>query len=186
MKIKIDMRKILSSDELERKKMRNSKILVALMLLILAGSTAGYAFLSKDEQTNVDSSSQNQDGSGSFVFQGKTYSLINSLQSVSSLNLSVSKKISDYSGKKLYVDSDNDAVNYELSSTIGAFSESIQRGCYGPCEEDLPELDCNGEKDIIVWKYSEEDKIYERENCVFIEGSIRTVDAFIYDVFDIN
>ena len=65
---------------------------------------------------------------------------------------------------------------------LGPFVSRIQEACYGPCEEDLPEKSC--EDNLIVVKESEESKIYQEENCIFIEGGTGAIDAFFYRLFE--
>ena len=86
----------------------------------------------------------------------------------------------NYAGSTVYVVSENQAVFFEISATMGRFLR-VQEACYGPCEEDLPEKNCTD--NLIIWQDSPENKVYQEENCVFIDGDMRTVDAFLYDLF---
>src|SRR3989344_1756426 len=75
---------------------------------------------------------------------------------------------------------ENQEATNEIASTLGIYSQRIQLVCYGSCEQDLPEKDCSEE--IIVFKDSQENKVYQEENCIFIEGDIKAVDAFLYKI----
>jgi hypothetical protein len=86
-----------------------------------------------------------------------------------------------YQGKTLYLAVENPGIEAELRSTIGVFSDRIQLACYGSCELDLPEKDCSA--NLIVWTDGVGGQVTQGEGCVFIEGDLRAVDAFLYRVF---
>ena len=60
------------------------------------------------------------------------------------------------------------------------YSYRIQDACYGECERDLPEKSC--EEKIIVFRESQEKQIYQEGNCIFIDGDLSSVDAFLYKI----
>ena len=72
----------------------------------------------------------------------------------------------------------------EISLSLGRYTGRIQEACYGKCDKDLPEKDCT--QNLIVWKDSAENKVYSQGKCVFIEGDLRAVDAFLYKIFELN
>ena len=94
--------------------------------------------------------------------------------------LEISMKINDFSGKTLYIDSENLAVNGEILNNLGKYSYRIQEACYGECERNLPEKSC--EDNFIVFRESEERNVYQEENCIFIDGDLSSVDAFLYKI----
>jgi len=107
--------------------------------------------------------------------------LSNSQESVANIQVKSSKSIADYAGKVIYLDSDSSLVANEIKSTLGLYSSRIQPACFGSCEKNLPELNCSD--NLIVWNSSKIDNIYQEDECVFIEGDIKTLDAFIYHTF---
>jgi hypothetical protein len=175
------MRKIMSGVELERKERRRIRALSLFMLLILLGSTAGFAFISYQQDTPATpKEGEVQDfGNGwQLRWQGQTFSLRASPQAVADIPVSTTHTLDNYAGAVLYVDAESDAILTELKSTLGRYSSRFQSACYGACTRDLPEVNCSA--NVIVWSGAEEGSVRQEENCVFIEGDIRAVDAFIY------
>ena len=153
------------------------------MLFLLVVSSIGFAFISGPGLANNNEQSQ-QDTSYdkiSLQYQGVSVSLLSSYNEVQ--NISVESSISPqlYSGKILYIDAKNPGILQEITSTLGQFSSRTQEACYGKCKENLPEKNCA--ENLIVWRESSENKVYQQENCVFIEGDIRAADAFLYKLF---
>jgi regulator of sigma D len=60
----------------------------------------------------------------------------------------------------------------------------MQEACYGSCERNLPEKNCT--ENIIIFKDSKENSVTQQDKCVFIEGDLRTVDAYIYKLFELS
>ncbi len=197
------MRKIGSEKTLEEKRKRNNLILSLGMLFLLVMSSAGFAFLSNP---NSGGSVSNEPIQNSPVTDYKVEEVqqlgnrwvIRSIPGVSFayspnetkiVQINSSKKYSDYQGKELYLDfrADSEALS-ELVGAIGNVPLRIQEACYGKCEENLPEKLCeeNSENNFIIFKKVENRKVYEDENCVFIEGDLKSVDAFLYRIFNIN
>lgn len=176
------MRKITSVEEQARKERRRIRALSLLMLLILLGSTAGFAFISyqQDSPTAAPGEGEVQDtGNGwQLRWQGQTFSLRASPSAVADIPVSATHTIDNYAGQALYVDAESDAILAELSSTLGRYASRFQPACYGRCKRDLPEVNCSA--NVIVWRSAEEGGVRQEESCVFIEGDIRAVDAFIY------
>ena len=52
-------------------------------------------------------------------------------------------------------------------------------------DRNLPEKECNGDYNFIVIRESEIEKVYSEDNCIFIDGDIKSIDAFIYNIFEI-
>lgn len=178
------MRRLQTQAEIEKRKKRTIAILSLFMLFIMVVSSLGYSFLS-----NTGSSSDNEapaeQGLGQGLLKidygGQIFYLQSSQEEIKDIALNVNIIPQTYFGKNLYISSDNQGILQEISSTIGRFSLRAQEACYGQCEKNLPEKNCTD--NLIVWKESAESKVSQEDNCVFIEGDMRTVDAFIYKVF---
>ena len=179
------MRRIETQNDISRKKKRNNIILSVLMLVILVGSTIGYAFM---YYTGSEDSSQTGTGGNEKIRQVGSKWIVNvsgaefqlSSSPESTANVSVENFISSghYYGKTVYIDSVSTEITYEIASTVGRFASKVQEGCLGSCERNLPEKNCSDY--VIVWNRTADDKVYQKENCVFIDGSIKSVDAFLY------
>jgi|SRR3989344_3768650 len=183
------MRKIQTREELEKARKRNSKIFVYVILGILIFSSLGYAFFSNPNGTStnqeIDNTGvQNLGGQWAFRYGDQIHYVASSPDSVKDTTISLDFGLENYAGQEIYVDSSNQGIYNEISSNLERYVSKIQRACYQNCEEDLPEKTC--EDNLIVWKESEGNRVYEEGKCVFIEGDIRAVDAFIYKLFNIK
>lgn len=175
------MRRILSEAEVERKRKRNAKIMSLVMLSILLLSSVGFAFSYYSTNDNGQVSEENSLGYGTIQVGENTIYLHYPLSDVMNVSIESQKTIEEYYGNNVYVSSEGSVVFQEIYSSIGNYASKVQEACYGNCSLDLPEKDCT--QNLIVWRDSGENRIYEKEKCVFIDGDLRAVDAFIYRLF---
>ncbi len=180
---------LVSQQEIEKKKKRRNYLFIALMLVILIGSSAGFAFLSNPGNTN-NPSNTNSNGVTSvgdkFALQygQETLYFANSPESVKEIPVDMIFTLNNYYSKPLYLAVESDIVSYELSSTVGRYAERVQKACYGECNSTLPEKNCTD--NLIVWINKEDNKVYQQDNCVFLEGDLKASDAFLYKLFKVN
>ncbi|MBX4212323.1 hypothetical protein KW787_02605 [Candidatus Pacearchaeota archaeon] len=177
------MRSIETREIVEKKEKRRARLISALLLLILVGSTAGYAFLSNTATNTSTPAEQNPNGQWSASFEGQDLLFSSSPNSTKDIQAPYIT-INQYAGKPLYIVSDSEAISNEIASTLGRYTSRVQKACYLNCKEDLPEKDCT--ENLIIWNQSEDNKIYQQDSCIFIDGDLRAVDAFLYKVFDIK
>lgn len=175
------MKKIESAAEIEERRKKRGMYLTILMLIILLGSTAGYSFLSSEKADKNKGNAQGAEELGVKVGEQYVY-LAHSKNDTSNVSVNVMFNLQDYAGKKVYVVSENNGISQEIMSTIGGYADGIQNACYGNCTENLPEKNCSDM--LIVWQESSENRVYQQDNCVFIEGDMKAVDAFIYRMFE--
>jgi len=184
------MRRIGSDKKLEKRKRNTATFISLFILAILIISTAGYAFITNSNPQQTQSNTNPQGGAiysnGLWVVSlgSQNFYLINSPESVQNVSVEITMPLSGYSGKPLYIVSNNSAINNEIFSVVGNYASRIQRACYESCEEDLPEKDCS--ENMIIWKDSAEKKVYQEGNCIFIEGDLTSVDAFLYRILGIS
>jgi hypothetical protein len=181
------MRKLESREQAEKKKKRKVMFMSLIMLAIMLFGTIGFAFSftsgGTPQQSN-EGSVENAANSGrqaSINFNGQEIFLQFDREYVENIGVGSYKTINSYAGQPLYLITNNSGAYNELAFSIGLYASRVQRACLGECEEDLPAKDCTS--NLIIWEDSEENRVYEEENCVFIEGDLRAVDAFIYSVF---
>lgn len=163
------MRSILSHNEAEQKRKKYTTAIVIIILALLVLSTLGYALF----YSNSDSIQTENPNSDTNYF---TYPS----ESLASIPVDISLTLNNYVGKNVYVSAGNSQVLSEIARGLGKHAARIQQACHGPCEEDLPEKTCADL--LIVWKDNIEQKVYQEENCVFIEGDLKAVDAFLYKI----
>ena len=182
------MRKLGSDRESKDKNKRNTMIMSGVMLFLLLISTAGYAIVSSSQ--NSESSEENYEGvvnAGNywtFEHNGQNIYLRNSPDEVRNISVLIGPQVSvpTYSSSVLYIASENEGVYTEVASSLGRFSQRVQRACYSNCSKDLPEKSCAS--NLIVWNESSYNLVRQEENCIFIDGDLRAVDAFLYKVFN--
>ncbi len=184
----MNIRNIGSKEEQEKKKKRRIKILTIGMLILLALSSAGFAFLS-NPGSNSAQNAQNKNNNGvqdlggrwGLNYGGQNLVFSNSPESVKEVNVETGLTANNFYGGDLYIDSQNPGIVNEIASTIGRFSNRWQEACYGKCDRNLPEKNCTDS--MIIFKESQDKRVYEQDKCVFIEGDMSSVDAFLYKLF---
>lgn len=184
------IKRIQTSEDKERKRKRNNMIISIFMLVILVATSAGFAFVntggtpSSDESSNVNNTINNLPQGNYVQYGGQQIPLIYNKTEVGDVEVTINKSINSYAGETLYLDIETDetVAIQEFGNTLGRVLPKIQRACLNECEENIPERSCD--EGIVVYRNIEgESRVYQEKECVFIEGDIRAVDAFIYSVF---
>lgn len=176
------LRKIETKDESERKRKRNTLIASIIMISILVFSTAGYFSMDGDESETVSNETVRNVGDYWVANYGEEIlRFTNSPDSAKNVSVGFVNGINSYSGKPMYISSDSEIVSYEIGSNLGRYASRVQLACYGVCDRDLPEKNCTD--NLIVFNQSEQNKVRQEDKCVFIDGDMRAVDAFLYRIF---
>jgi nitrate reductase NapE component len=186
------MRKIKSQEQIDSERARNIKFMSIFMLVVLLLGTVGYAFSGAfgfDGSGSSDSNDLNSGNSEGFtqpsIIYGNTEIPVTlKKEEVLGVSVEFEKSLSDLTNGKIYIDFGNEGyLVSEIQRSVGLFNSDIRRACYGPCEEDLPERTCKDEGTFIVYRESEQDSVKEEGSCIFIDGDLKAVDAFIYKIF---
>lgn len=182
------MRRIEIREELEKRRKRNTAIISISLLGLLVLSSLGFAFISgfgyKNNANNQNAQNDNSVNDKITInYGGQSFSLLSRYDDIKNIDVEINSKPEDYAGQILYADISNHGVFGEIASSLGKFTGGMQEACYGKCEKNLPEKNCTGNANLIVWNQSLENKVYQKDKCVFIEGDIKAVDAFIYKLF---
>jgi len=181
------MRKILTAEEIASRDKRRNQIITIVLLLILLISSAGYAFTYRaDNQNAIDPQSNKVQNYGNqwVVNWGGTQHVFSSSpeSSFNATELDFAPDISKYYNKPLYIYSKSDIISNEIAVNLGVYAERTNRACYEDYEDceksDWPTKNCTD--NLIVYTSANENKITQEDNCIFIEGDIRAVDAFLY------
>lgn len=177
------MRRLWTKEDIERRNKTRTIILSGTMLLLLVLSTLGFAFLSNTGSNKEnDEDIPNNFSRISFQYQNNQIALLSTYNEIGNVSVEISSFPYDYTGNILYINSDNKGIFQEIAYTLGRFSSRVQEACYGNCSENLPEKNCSD--NLIIWRESTINKVYQNESCVFIEGDIRAADAFVYKLFN--
>jgi hypothetical protein len=199
------MRKISSKKEEEKKRQRNQIIIGIILVVVMFGSVFGLVTMNFDNSGNEDAINYN---GYEFVNQGsywytnindKPYAFqYNPYQIQESFNLTTQdlKPLNSYSGMPLYINSfDNLNAEGEIYRVFNDVALRIQRACLDDngtasedCPKDLPLKDCSN--NFIIVRKGDLEMIYQKDNCVFIEGPpeslIRLADDYLFRVTGIK
>lgn len=181
----MEMRKILTAEQIEKRDKKRARLLTILMLVLLLGSTAGYAFFSGTSDKASKSSNGLQQIGNQWVLtsNGTQFAFSSSPDSAREVNISsLIYDLNSYYQKPLYIVSNSSYAAYEIASTLGKFASRAQEACYGNCTLDLPQKNCTTDLLVVYNESLIENKVYQKDNCVFIDGNMTAVDAFLYKV----
>lgn len=179
------MRSLQTREEAEAKKKRNTLWMSIILIGIMVLSTAGYFSLSGRKNSSSGNENIQQVGDEWIVKYGSSFlRMKNSPESVNNVSVLISNDLNSYYGKDVYIASKNSGAKYEIGQNLASYAGRMQEACYGTCEENLPEKNCT--ENLIVFNDSAESKVYQEQNCVFIDGDLSAVDAFLYKIFGIN
>jgi len=184
------MRKI-GTREAEEKKKKMGVIIIGMFFIgLLVLGSAGFAFLGGGGPPDVIQSEQADfepyyDGQFWIVREGGQifYLNTNPANFSSDAELEFSKTLADYLGNQLYIDSADTKISTQLFRNFAVYPSRIQEACYESCERDLPEKDCS--ENLISYKESDVNRVYQEGSCVFIEGDYAAVDAFLKRILGI-
>ncbi len=186
------MRSIETQAQKEERRKRNVRAVSFFLLAIMVLSTIGYAFIlfSENRPDLNNPVSQNGDqvqtDSGQWIWNygGQMLILQSSKEAVKNISVDLFLNINNYQSVPVYIDAQNSSAVYqELAYNLNPFTYKLPaEACYGPCSLNLPEKNCSDY--LIVYQRANENKVYQQDNCVFIEGDIRGVDAFLYQLFE--
>jgi len=192
------MRKIISKQEEEKKKKRNQLIVGFVLIFIMLFSVLGYSFGGGNESTT-----KIKYNGFKFVKQGESWILNtenfnfifeNNPNQVEKINSDL-KNLENYYGKPLYMYSENYEAEMEIYRNLFYYNQIVQRmqdacleGNETECDGALPVKNC-GDNFIII-RESNETKIIQENNCVFIEGEqgnlTKITDEFLFKILEIE
>ncbi|MEK6889338.1 MAG: hypothetical protein AABW80_04495 [Nanoarchaeota archaeon] len=173
----------------EEKTKSNAQILGLLLLTLLVVSTVGFAFVSRpagsdvgNSEANTQQQGQEANGYYSIDLGGKKAYFSYDSDTIKEIPVEINMSANEYVGQVIYYNK-GEALRQEIAINIGQFAGRVQEACYGQCEEDLPEKNCNDL--LIVWNKTGENNVKQENKCVFINGDLRAVDAFLYKIFEL-
>jgi hypothetical protein len=199
------MRKLSSKKQEEKKRQKNQIIIGIILVVVMFGSVFGLATMNFDNSDNENTINYN---GYEFINQGSYWYLTigekdyffqyNPYQTQESFNLTTEslKSLNSYSGKPLYLSSfDNLNAEGELYRIFNSVALRIQRACLNDngtisenCPSDLPLKDCSN--NLIIVREGDLNMIYQKENCVFIEGPsenlIKLTDDYLFRIMGIK
>lgn len=181
------MRKIVSPHDEAKRRKRNQIILGAMLIFVMLFSTLGYSLSSGDStsERKVDFNGYDFFYEGSywrfplgqieFIFLNSPHSMIIPETEVKAYSL--------YSGKPLYIHSENAEAEIEIARNFYPVVGNPRKACYTEenCPEEIPIKTC--EDNFIIIKESNSTLMYQEDNCVYLigpaENLTKIADGFI-------
>lgn len=192
------MRKIVSKQEADKKKRRNQFIVGGVLIMVMFLSVMGYAFqnsiISGNTQTSSNSTQtityngvqfSNQNGFWVLQTENNRFVFTYNPSEIPASNLAnLTKTMSDFSGKPLYVYSNDTNSESELTFNMksiasNVYTEKMSNMSLGP--------NC-AYNSIIIENGTE--GVKENQNCIFIsgqgEGLIKLIDNVLFNLMGIR
>ncbi|MEK6811056.1 MAG: hypothetical protein AABX96_00950 [Nanoarchaeota archaeon] len=185
------MRRILSIGEIAEKEQRRKRIGGIVIIALLVLSTLGFALSSfggdNNTQDNLKEGFSYNGQNWVYTSGSQKYYFINHPDEINTSLEGLTKTLADFAGKQIYVDSELVGGLQEIYNTLGIYAGKVNEVCYGSCERDLPERECLPDTEpMIIIRENETEGFVEKDNCLFIKGNLKTVDAFLYGVLGIK
>lgn len=199
------IKKIESKADKEKKEKRNQLVLAGILIVVMLFSIFGIVFQYIGGAGGT-TSSQNptityrgltfQESNGYYVLQSGSSSFYFSINPQfagnATDNIFINKTLADYSGQVVYVSSPYDYNSYnEIYNDLSNYTLRVQGACAvnETClDKTLPTKDCAS--NLIVIKNATMDQIYQKGNCVYIEGKtndlLNLTDEFLLHILGIN
>jgi hypothetical protein len=189
------MRRIKSKQVSEKKQKKRQTILGIILIVVMFGSVFGIIVNSFGDKssseityngfkfTNQNNYWYTQIGNLEFLFKY----LPDKEDNNSKTEL---KPLSNYPGKILYLYSEDYESEIEIYRNVEPYIQRKQYACLDEisCNGDYPVKDCS--ENFIIIKESNETKIYQEENCVFILGKkenlAKLTDEFLFEITGIQ
>lgn len=183
------MKAIQTEEQREKSRKRNTQIIGIVLAVLMLGSTLGYAFSmffsSRAAQPIPLNNTVQPNQPIVITYNGLSFALLSTMQDISVVPVNMTRRVSDYGGATLFIVSEDDVATQELAGVLTNYAGRVQKACYGPCaSEDLPEKTCAD--NLIVVRPSVSRGVSQQQNCIFIEGDVKAVDAFLYRLFRLS
>lgn len=195
------MRKKLEiKEDTKKKQKRNQWILGIILIVVMFGSVFGVIVGSIDnsqveEEKIIYGGLEFQNQAGYYLLNlgDRTFYFSESPQEYSSLEyeMNLTMNLADFLGYPLYIESEDYLTLQEVAQNIQGYPERIQPACVDEetCfDTEYPIKDCSN--NFIIIRESENNNIYEKDSCIFIEGKqedlLKLTDIAILKILGIN
>ena len=191
------MKKITSKEKQDKKRQRSQMIGGLLLIFVMILSVLGYSL-----KSNADKESEKIVYNGvEFIkdsnlwkinLGGLTFSFWYNPEEVEEINSTINL-INDYAGKPLYIYSEDSEAESEIYRNLFYQNTIVQRVQYAclegeTCKGDVPIKSC--ENNFILIKESNNTKVEQQENCLFIKGKKedlgKLADSFLYKMMGLQ
>ena len=191
-----------SKEEARKKQKKNQRILGLVLIIVMFGSVFGVIVGSFNSRSSEETNYTTTYGGLDFTFEGqyfqlnlgqKSFYFTESPSTYGNLDytMNLSKNIASLYSKPLYIDAEDYYVSNEIYQNLQGYPERMQMACLenSTCSDaTLPIKDCSD--NLIVARTAEENKIYEKDGCIFIEGQqqdlLKLTDITILKLLGVN
>ena len=195
------MRKITSKHETDKKTKRKQLIIGIVLVFIMLFSMLGYSF--RGRETNRDNGTESMTYNGFLFIQQNGYWLteVNNQEFTFKYNpnqvqilINNLNSIDSYSGKALYISSENIDAEAEVYQNLDSIILRRQYACYEnsekDCEKDFPVKSCEDNLIIIEEIEAGEAEVFQQDNCLFIRGEAeelaKLTDSALFKIIGIS
>jgi len=182
------MRKITSKQDEEKKARRNRIILSLFLVFIMFFSVIEYSFLSNPSTQNTNNQTNSATYNGFKFTPQNGYWILNkdgtnfifryNPNQISAINLNASK-LDAYQNKILYIKTGNLEAESEIRTNLAVFTSGVIITDNENCKDNT-----------IIIESKNESKIYQKENCVYIQGNgselVKLADEFLFKILNIR
>ena len=194
----MEVRKIVSKEAGEKRRKRNQIIIGIVLVGLMVMSSAGYSFMSQDDSITSGQNKVTHNGF-EFISNGGLWQLTlgnlnfyftNTPNDVTPINSSLNL-MSSYSGKVLYVSSQNTEAELEIYRNLDQIVFRRQYACLEGENCTNPQYPIKTCEDyFIIIRESEINSITQDRNCVYIEGKkenlAKVADEFLFKILNIR
>jgi len=197
------MRKIISKPEGKRKKRAKQVILGVILAVVITLSTIGYSFDVSERKSSGDSESiiynefefiKEESFWTTFMGNQRFYFSYNPNEAKTGDDAEITKTLTDYSSKPLYISSESPEAEYEIYRNLDRFILRRQYACLNSsgkkCDKNYPVKTCDDDFIIIEKRNSGNNEIRQEQNCIFISGKeeelVKLADRFLFEILEIQ
>ena len=191
------MKKLASEHEEKKKRKRNQIIVGIVLVSLMILSTLGFAL----QGNSGNSGNVENDNPNKLTYNGFDFVYINGLWVIGNFAFTYNpKQVPDikselkdatyYQRSPVYIYSENKEAEIEISVNFRSIAERVQRACIEgvECSNDVPTKTCTDK--FIIIKESNNSRIVQEDNCVYIEGSkgelVKLADQFLFTILKIK
>jgi hypothetical protein len=195
------MKKLMTRAERAKINRRNQFLVGVVLIVLMIISTLGYALMggssSTEENQRIDYNGiRFQQNSGVWIFEigNQVFGTRYNPKEVEDIEVPITMTLQSYVNQPLYYVEGIGEPVYEIAGNLNErYVLRLQEACLEETNntrcQDLPMKDC-GVDNVIVIQESDDERIYQEENCVFIRASLanqtRYADAFLFKILGIK
>ena len=189
------MKRLISKQEKEKREKKNQTIIGLVLVFIMVSSVIGFGLM-YGPGGNADDVENEK-----IVYNGFEFTYVNGFWTIGEFAFrynpqeapDIGENLTDgtyYVGLPLYIYSESLEAEREISVNLMNIAERIQQACpeEKQCSEDIPIKNC--ENNFIILKESENERIFQIDKCVYIEGGqenlAKLADSFLFKILGVR